>query len=123
MSNNFRDKNIVLSSAINMFMRFSEVENAEYLFELSRKKNEIVYGSMMKGYNLNNEPLKCLKLFEQMKQQNIIPNEIIFNLFIGACSQISILSICQSIVDQIPSHLYNKHIYSSLIDMWASISC
>jgi len=116
--------NVVLTSAIHMLMNFGDVKSAEQLFESIKKNNVVSYGVMMKGYNLNNNPLKCLKLFEKMKKQDIIPDEIIFILLIRACSQLSMLSICQSIVAQIPSYLYNnQRICSALIDMWASIHC
>ncbi len=116
--------NVVLNSAIHMLMSFGDVKSAEQLFESIKKNDVIGYGAMMKGYNLNNNPLKCLKLFEKMKKQDIIPDEITFNLLISACAQVGILSRCQSIVAQIPSYLYNKQrISSALIDMWASIDC
>jgi pentatricopeptide repeat protein len=114
----------VLKSAIHMLTRFDDVKRAEHIFELIKKKDVYTYGFMMKLYNQHNESLKCLKLLKEMKQQGVIPNEIIFILAIGACSQIGILSVCQSVVAQIPSHLYGKqNISNALIDMWASIDC
>jgi len=114
--------NVVLNSAIHMLMSFGDVKSAEQLFESIKKNNVVSYGVMMKGYNLNNNPLKCLKLFEKMKKQDIIPDEITFSLLINACSQFSMLSRCQSIVAQIPSYLYNNQlICNALIDMWVSV--
>jgi pentatricopeptide repeat protein len=122
--NHFRNDNVVLNSAIHMLMKFGDVLGAEHIFELIKKKDIVTYISMMKGYKANNELLKCLKQFEEMKQQDIVPNEVIFNLLIGVCSQIGMFSLCQSIVDQIPSHFYDKqHINNSLIDMWVGIDC
>jgi pentatricopeptide repeat protein len=119
-----RVDNVVLNSAIDMLMSFGDVTSAEQLFESIKKKDVVSYGAMMKGYNLNNDPLKCLKLFEKMKKKDIIPDEITFNLLISACSQICMLSICESIVAQIPSYLFNnQRISNALIDMWASIDC
>jgi len=124
MLNNFPNDTILLTSAIHMLMSFGDVKSAEQLFESIKKKDVVSYGAMMKGYNLNNDPLRCLKLLKEMKQQGVIPNEIIFILAIGACSQICMLSICESIVAQIPSYLFNnQRISNALIDMWASIDC
>jgi len=115
---------VVLCSAIQMLMSFGDVTRAEYSFELIKEKDAVSYNAMMNGYNLNNEPLKCLKLFEEMKQQDVVPDEITFILLIGACSQIAILPVCQSVVAKIPLHLYNEQrIGTALIDMWASIDC
>jgi pentatricopeptide repeat protein len=119
--NNFRNNNVVLKSAVHMLMRFGDVTSAEYVFGMT-KKDIASYGVMMNGYNQNNEPLKCVKLFEEMKQQDIKLDEIISVLLIDACSQIGMFSLCVSIVAQIPSHFYGKQrVYTSLIDMWASI--
>ena len=121
MLNKFQHDSYLDSSAIHMLMKFGDVTGAEALFEMIKKKNTVLYGAMMKGYNINNDPLQSLYLFHEMKRQNIKPDEIIFVLLIGACSQIGMLSICQSIVAQIPAHFYKKnHIINSLIDMWAS---
>jgi pentatricopeptide repeat protein len=122
MPNDFRQNIVLLTSAMNMLIQFSEIENAEYLFRRIKKNNEIPYNCLMKGYNLNDQPLKSIKLFHEMKQENIIPDQITFLALIGACSQIGILSVCQSIVDQIPLHCYNKKIISSLIAMWVSVT-
>jgi pentatricopeptide repeat protein len=124
MQNNFRNNTVILTSAICMLMKFGDITHAEHLFELIKEKDIVTYISMMNGYNINNQPLKCLKLFGKMKQEDILPNEVIFTLLIGACSQIGMLSRGQSIVDQIPLNFYDKpHIYTSLIDMWVSIHC
>ena len=69
-----------------MLMKFGDIASVETLFETIKKKDTVLYGAMMKGYNINNEPLQSLYLFHEMKQQNIKPDEIIFVLLIGACS-------------------------------------
>ncbi|CAF4887437.1 unnamed protein product, partial [Rotaria magnacalcarata] len=38
-------------------------------------------------YNLNGESWKCFKIFEEMKEKDIIPGEIAWNILIGACSK------------------------------------
>lgn len=122
MPNNFQNNTVILNSALDMLMKFGDISDAEYIFKLIKKKDIISYISMMNGYNINYEPLNCLKLFEEMKQEDIVPNENIFTLLIGACSQIGMFSRCQYIVDQIPLDFYNeKRICNSLIHMWVRI--
>lgn len=121
--NKSESSNIVLASALYMLMRFDNVKDAENLFESIKNKDMSTYGSMMKAYNFNRQPLKCLKLFQKMKQQDIIPDDTILTLPISACSQLGILAVCHSVVNQIPSDLYGKlSISNALIDMWASIN-
>jgi len=120
--NEHENTNIVLNSALDMLVKFNDIENAEHLFELIKKKDVITYSIMMNGYNRNVQPIKCFEIFEQMKKENLIIDETAFTILINSCSQIGMISRCQFIADQIPSHLNDKpYIYSSLIDMWVNI--
>ena len=49
MPEDFQANNYIRTSAINMLMKFGDVESAEQLFELTKKKDIIIYGAMMKG--------------------------------------------------------------------------
>ncbi|CAF4702971.1 unnamed protein product [Rotaria sp. Silwood2] len=49
MPNNYRNDNTVLNSAIHMLMKFGDVQGAERIFNLIKKKDIITYGAMMKG--------------------------------------------------------------------------
>ena len=112
----------VFNSALQMLTKFDDVKRAEHLFQSIKNKDMYTFGSMMKLYNLNQQPLKSLQLFRMIKEQGLISSAPIFTLTVNACSQIGILSVCQSIVDQIPSDLYdNELILNALIDMWVSI--
>ena len=122
MPKHFRNNNNLLTSAIDMLMRFGDVKEAEHLFDTIKKKDIISYGAMMNGYNINNEPVKSLTLFKKLKEDGMVPDLVISVILIGACARIGMVSTCQSIVGQLPLHFYdNQHICSSLIDMWASI--
>ena len=111
-------------SAIHMLMRFGEMKRAEDLFKSVKNKDISIYTAMMKAYNLNKQPLKSLELFDEMKQQHLIPDEMTFISLMNACSQLGIRTICQSLAAQIPSHFYVKQsISNALIDMWACIDC
>jgi len=44
-----QNNNIVLNSAIHMCMKFGDIETAEYIFCMIKKKDIITYGSIMKG--------------------------------------------------------------------------
>jgi pentatricopeptide repeat protein len=124
MPNNFQNNQIILTSAINMLMKYHEITDAENIFQMIKQKDIVSYVVMLNGYNINNEPLKCFELFEQMKQQKIVPNEKVFTILMHACSLIGMRSRCQSIVTQIPLNLYKDQLLlTSLINMWVSIDC
>ncbi|CAF5226068.1 unnamed protein product, partial [Rotaria magnacalcarata] len=122
MPENYRNNNIISTSAIDMLMKFGDVESAERIFRSIKAKDANIYGALMNGYNLNGESWKCFKIFEEMKEKNIIPNEIAWNILIGACSKSGMLHHCQYIVNQIPLNIQNKiRTQNALIDMWVNI--
>ena len=49
MPKEFQTNNYIRNSAVKMLMNFGDVESAERLFELTKKKDIIIYGAMMKG--------------------------------------------------------------------------
>ncbi|CAF1650844.1 unnamed protein product, partial [Rotaria magnacalcarata] len=119
MPENYRNNNIISTSAIDMLMKFGDVESAERFFRSIKAKGADIHGALMNGYNLNGESWKCFKIFEEMKEKNIIPDEIGWNILIGACSKSGMLHHCQYIVNQIPLNIQNKiRIQTGLIDMW-----
>jgi pentatricopeptide repeat protein len=118
----FRNHNVLITSAIKMLMKFGDVQYAEKLFRMNKKKDIVICGAMMNGYNIHNEPFKCLQLLEEIKQHGFILNETVSIILIKACARLSMLSRCQSIIEKIPSHFFsNQHIRNSLIYMWICI--
>ncbi|CAF2112185.1 unnamed protein product, partial [Rotaria magnacalcarata] len=120
MPENYRNDNITSTSAIDMLMKFGDVESAERMFRSIKAKGTTIYGALMNGYNLNGESWKCFKIFEEMKEKDIIPDEIEWNILIGACSKSGMLHHCEYIVNQIPLNIQNKiRTQNALIDMWS----
>ncbi|CAF1596166.1 unnamed protein product [Rotaria magnacalcarata] len=119
MPENYRNHNITSTSAIDMLMKFGDVESAERIFRSIKAKSTNIYGALMNGYNRNGESWKCFKVFEEMNEKDIIPDEIGWNILIGACSKSGMLHHCQYIVNQIPLNIQNKiRTQTALIDMW-----
>ncbi|CAF4026810.1 unnamed protein product [Rotaria sordida] len=116
----YRNDNVVLTSTIDMLMKFDDVESAERIFDSIKKKNIITYCTLMNGYNINREPWKCFKILEETKQQGAVLNEDAWNILIGTCSKVGMIRQSQYIIDQIPLHILNlKQIQISLVHMWS----
>jgi pentatricopeptide repeat protein len=116
-----KDNLIVMGSAIHMLMKFGEMQEAEFLFSQIKQPNAASYGVMMNGYNINSEPRKCLKLFDEAKRQEIKLDDRIYASLVGAYSKIGMISMCRNIVEQIPKDALNSHeVKNALIDMWVS---
>jgi pentatricopeptide repeat protein len=122
MPTGFLDNSIVMGSAIHMLMRFGEVQEAERLFSQMKKRDATSYGVMMNGYNINSEPRKCLKLFEEAKRQKIKLDERVYASLVGAHSRIGMISMCREVVKQISTEALNSsRVQNCLIDMWVTV--
>ncbi|CAF1617004.1 unnamed protein product [Rotaria magnacalcarata] len=93
MPENYRNDSITSTSGIDMLMKFGDVESAERIFRSIKAKGAKIYGALMNGYNLNGESWKCFKIFEEMKEKDIIPDEIEWNILVGACSKINAFAL------------------------------
>ncbi|CAF1955902.1 unnamed protein product [Rotaria magnacalcarata] len=119
MPENYRNDVVVLTSAMHMLMKFGDIQNAERIFRSNTKKDIISYNALINGYNLNGESSKCFKILEELSREGIVPNEITWNILIGACSQIGMIHRCEYVIDRIPLDIQNnRQIQNSLIDMW-----
>ncbi|CAF4173991.1 unnamed protein product, partial [Rotaria magnacalcarata] len=49
MPENYRNNNVISNSAIDMLMKFGDVESAERIFRSIKAKDIIAYGAMVKG--------------------------------------------------------------------------
>ena len=98
-------------------MKFHNVDRAEYLFKQMKKVDSSIYGIMMNGYKMNNQPFECLAIFEEAKKKKI-PLDIHMALaLVGACAQIGMRSNSRKVLSQI-SHLQNNfQLQNALIDM------
>jgi hypothetical protein len=124
MLNNFRNNNVILSSAIHMLIKFGDVKGAEHVFEMT-KKNIVTYGAMMKsnllyyilnfdkfilGYVENNMSENALDLFEKMPFN---PNDVIYTIIFNACAQLAddyAMKIGKTLLDQMPDNFRNDTI-------------
>ena len=110
----------ILYAVLNMFIKCSDIDNAEKFFK-QLNKNAISYGCMMTMYNNLNESDKTLSLYEQMKRENIETDEIIWILIINALAELSDLLTCQLIISELPQKFFNNiQIQNALINMWVS---
>ncbi|CAF0725107.1 unnamed protein product [Adineta steineri] len=119
MPENFHLNSRLVNSLLDAFIKCGDCASAESLFSKT-KKSIINYGNLMNGFNKENNPLKTLDLFNQMKMNHIQGNIIIYLCLIKALSQIGDYSICQLFIKQIPnSFLLDNQIQNALIDMWS----
>ncbi|CAF1683191.1 unnamed protein product, partial [Rotaria magnacalcarata] len=118
MPENYRNNNITSTSAIDMLMKFGDVERAERIFRSIKTKNIITYGAMVKGYVGNEMFEKALDLFEQI---HLSLTSVIYTIVFNACAKLCndrAMKIGKKLLDEMPENYRNNNIIStSVIDM------
>ena len=110
----------LMATLINALIKCGDVNGAEILFQ-KIPKNVISYGNLMSGLNKKEQPSKVLKLFEDMKNNALEPDEITYLCVIKALAQIGTFKIAKTIIAQMPkSFRDNLYIQTALVDMWVS---
>ena len=87
MHKSYYNNEIVVTSAIQMWMKFGLISNAEHLFRQAKTKSALTYHAMINGYSQMDELDKCFQLFDHMRADQIVPNEVLFLSMIGACAK------------------------------------
>ncbi|CAF5228086.1 unnamed protein product, partial [Rotaria magnacalcarata] len=84
MPENYRNNNAVLNSAMHMLMKFGDMQSAERIFRLNKRKDIITYGALMKGYIENKMFEKALDIFEQIHLNfDSVTYTVVFNACAG----------------------------------------
>jgi pentatricopeptide repeat protein len=117
----FFENHILMNSAIDMLMKFGEVNEAEQLFRKIKKKNSIVYGALMQvhiewilschqmslyllslGYITNNMPIKALYLYNEASS---ILDANLYAILYSACAGLSndrAIMVGKHLLDKMP---------------------
>ncbi|CAF1641852.1 unnamed protein product [Rotaria magnacalcarata] len=118
MPENYRNNNITSTSAINMLMKFGDVETAERIFRSIKTKNIITYGAMVKGYVRNEMFEKALDLFEKI---DIELDDVIYTIAFNCCAKLCndrAMKIGKELLAKMPKNYRKDNITSnSAIDM------
>ncbi|CAF4400529.1 unnamed protein product, partial [Rotaria magnacalcarata] len=118
MPENYRNNNIISTSAIDMLMKFGDVESAERIFRSIKIKNIITYGAMVKGYVGNEMFEKALDLFEKV---DIELDDVTYTIVFNACAKLCndrAMKIGKELLAKMPENYRNNNIIStSAIDM------
>lgn len=99
-------------------MQCRNVTPAESIFDKTTitTKTLGMYGTMMNGFTRQNNLLKTLDLFNQMKNKD---NLIVYCCVIKALSQIGDYSLSQSIIKEVSNDfLADIQIQTASVDMW-----
>ncbi|CAF3924119.1 unnamed protein product, partial [Rotaria sp. Silwood1] len=118
MPNDYRNNNFVLNSAIDMLMKFGDVQSAVRFFDSMKKKDIITYNAMIKGYVGNEMSEKALDLFEKI---NLKLDDVTYIIVFNACTKLAnnrAMKIGKKLLNDMPNNYRNNNfVLNSVIDM------
>eukprot|EP01018_Ginkgo_biloba_P038127 Gb_19299 [translate_table: standard] len=87
------DSDIVVGNAlIDMYAKCGSIEDAHQQFDKMYARDVVSWNAIIVGYGINGYAEGALKLFHQMQQEGMKPNDITFVGVLSACSHAGLLS-------------------------------
>ncbi|CAH9099992.1 unnamed protein product [Cuscuta epithymum] len=100
----FDKDELISSSLVDMYAKCGDVQRSAQVFdEMVSKKDVISWNSLIVGFAKNGFADDALKVFSEMKQTDVQPDEITFLGLLTACSHVGLVSEGRAIYDQMTS--------------------
>ncbi|KAM7269748.1 hypothetical protein ACFE04_025245 [Oxalis oulophora] len=122
-SKHLNSYDIAMSNAlINMYAKSGEIEDARRVFDETREKNVITWTSLIAGYGKHGCVSDAIKLFKQMEEEGLKPNDVTFLSLLFACSHTGLTDEGWKLFNVMVSKYHvtprNEHV-SCLVDLLA----
>ncbi|UJR24040.1 hypothetical protein I4U23_027005 [Adineta vaga] len=118
LSDSLLNNSYIQTTLISFYMQCGRVNDAQHVFDLSKKKTLMHYGAMMKGLIKNKRADKAIELFSK----NTNPDGILLCLLFNSCAHVQTkqaLDFGKKVWSQMSSiHHKNKYILTSAFDMF-----
>lgn len=102
---------IVATALMEMFIKCGVIHEARQAFDRMDERDIITWGTMISGYTQNGQPNEALELFEDMKSQQIRPNDVTLVSVLSACAQLGSIEAGENIGSYIESEGFDSNIY------------
>nr|XP_043617797.1 pentatricopeptide repeat-containing protein At3g09040, mitochondrial [Erigeron canadensis]XP_043617798.1 pentatricopeptide repeat-containing protein At3g09040, mitochondrial [Erigeron canadensis]XP_043617799.1 pentatricopeptide repeat-containing protein At3g09040, mitochondrial [Erigeron canadensis] len=96
----FDSDELTCSGLVDMYAKCGDVASSSQVFkEILNKKDVIIWNSMIVGYGKNGFAENALQVFNEMKESNVMPDDITFLGVLTACSHAGKVTEGRSIFD------------------------
>ncbi|KAH0970533.1 hypothetical protein GBA52_022689 [Prunus armeniaca] len=95
------DQLLVSSALVDMYCKCGVTADAWVVFTLMPFRNVVSWNAMITGYAQNGKDLEALALYENMLQENIVPNNVTFIGVLSACVHANLIERGQKYFDSI----------------------
>ncbi|GER25599.1 pentatricopeptide repeat-containing family protein [Striga asiatica] len=109
------------SALINMYGKCGELESARRVFDSMKRKELVIWNSLITGYSQNGQTDETLKLFNDMMETGPEPNEVTLIAVLAACASVGALDTGKWIDEYASKRRLQCNIYvaTALVDMYS----
>ncbi|KAJ7278093.1 hypothetical protein O6H91_06G050200 [Diphasiastrum complanatum] len=121
----FQSDVIVGNTLVDMYAKCGCTDDARELFNNMSERNVVSWSAMIAGYAQNGLGKEALALYEQMKQEDVQPNNVTFVVLLKACASLAALEQGKQLHSDIISRGFQSDVIvgSTLVDMYAKCGC
>jgi pentatricopeptide repeat protein len=117
----FESDVFVGSALIHMYAKCRSLENARQVFDKMCTRDVVSWNAMVAGYAQNGHPETVLRLFDEMRKEDVVPDWFTMVSVIQACTHLGALQQGMWIHDYITRSGFESDVFvgTALIDMYA----
>lgn len=119
--NRFGEVLPINNALIDMYAKCGSLEDAREVFLHMRRKNVITWTTMISALAMHGDAINALKIFQQMKSENVEPNGVTFVGVLYACSHAGLVeegrNVFASMVDDYRITPKHEH-YGCMVDLY-----
>lgn len=121
LENGFELDQFVGTMLVDMYCKHGSIENAEMVFDRLPEKDVVTWSALIAGYVQHGYGHEALHLFQQMQEEGVKPDKVVFVSVLQACLNVGNLEHGKEIHSRIidVGLESDQYIGSTLIDMYA----
>ncbi|KAJ7292417.1 hypothetical protein O6H91_13G058400 [Diphasiastrum complanatum] len=112
---------IVGNTLVEMYVRCGKIEDARQVFTNMHERNLVSWTLMIAGYTQQGLGKEALALYEQMKEEGVQPDDVMYVVLLKACASIAALEQGKQLHSLIIRGGFQLHVIigNTLVDMYA----
>ncbi|XP_058179721.1 pentatricopeptide repeat-containing protein At2g03880, mitochondrial-like [Rhododendron vialii] len=118
----FDSNAFVNTGLVDMYAKCDSIVEAEMIFdEMPERKSHVLWTAMITGYSHNNDGIRAIRCFRDMRAEGVEPNQYTFPSLLTACATVSARGFGGQVHGCIVRLGFEANVYvgSALVDMYA----
>ncbi|KAL4016174.1 hypothetical protein IC575_023805 [Cucumis melo] len=115
----YRDDTFVNTALVDMYAKCGSIYLARCVFDRVANKDVVLWSAMIMGYGLHGHGQEAIRLYNEMKQAGVSPNDGTFIGLLTACKNSGLVKEGWELFHQMPNHGIEPHHqhYSCIVDL------